>query len=278
MNFMTTIPFWKMSGAGNDFILIDNSQGAVPSENLSHFTAQVCRRRMAVGADGLILIEPSDAVDFRWQFLNADGSVPEMCGNGARCAARFAHLNGIAPVQMAFETLAGTIHAKVEDNRVRLAMTEPHDLIIEERLALASGEVTYGRINTGVPHVVAMVEDLEHTDVVAVGREIRHHAHFAPAGTNVNFVAPMADGHWAIRTYERGVEDETLACGTGVVAAALILFAGKGEASPVTLQTRSGSHLTVYFSKADDGYKDVMLEGDARIIYKGEMGVEAWEY
>lgn len=275
---MTTIPFWKMSGAGNDFILIDNRQGAVLAENLPHFVAQVCQRRMAVGADGLILIEPSETADFRWQFLNADGSVPEMCGNGARCAARFAHLNGIAPAQMSFETIAGTIHAKVEQDLVKIAMTEPHDLILEERLTLADGEITFGRINTGVPHVVTLVDDIEQTDVVTVGRQIRHHAHFAPAGTNVNFIAPLAGGRWAIRTYERGVEDETLACGTGVVAAALILFASKGEASPITLQTRSGSHLTVYFSKADDGYKDVMMEGDARIIYKGEMGVEAWEY
>lgn len=275
---MTTIPFWKMSGAGNDFILIDNRQGIVPQQDLPAFVARVCRRRLSVGADGMILIEGADQIDFKWQFFNSDGSVAEMCGNGARCAARFASLNGIAGDQMAFETIAGVISAQVRGDQVQINVTEPQDFILQEQLMLDGEQVTYGRVNTGVPHVVVQVADIERADVVPVGRQIRRHGHFAPAGTNVNFIAPLADNRWAIRTYERGVEDETLACGTGVVAAALILAAGKGLPSPIALQTRSGSTLKVHFSKTEDGYGDVCLEGDARIIYKGQLGNEAWNY
>jgi diaminopimelate epimerase len=275
---MTAMPFWKMSGAGNDFILIDNRLGIVPSENLPRFVAQVCRRRLSVGADGLILIEPSEQANFKWQFFNSDGSLAEMCGNGARCAARFAHLNGIASGQMAFETMAGVIRAQVMGDQVKINITDPQAFVPQAHLELNQGQITYGRINTGVPHVVVEVADIERAEVVAVGREIRRHAHFAPAGTNVNFVAALAENRWSIRTYERGVEDETLACGTGVVAAALVLSAGKGLVSPVVLQTRSGSMLTVYFSKTQDGYRDIFLEGDARIIYKGQLSSEAWEY
>lgn len=275
---MTSIPFMKMSGAGNDFIVIDNRGGIVSSDNLPHFVAQVCRRKLSVGADGLILIESSTSVDFQWQFFNSDGSVAEMCGNGARCAARFALLNGIASADMAFDTMAGCIRASVQGDLVKINMTDPESLVTEEHLHLSQGTLTYGRVNTGVPHVVLEVEDIENADVVPLGREIRLHERFAPAGTNVNFIAPLAGPLWAIRTYERGVEDETLACGTGVVAAALILAAQKGLPSPITLQSRSGSNLRVHFAQTEHHFREVYLEGDARVIYHGELHQGAWDY
>jgi diaminopimelate epimerase len=275
---MNEIAFYKMSGSGNDFILIDNRLPVIPTEDLSRFAAQVCRRRMSVGADGLILLETSDSADFRWRFFNSDGSTAEMCGNGARCAARFAFLLGIAGEKMRFETLAGTIGAHVQGDQVRIRMTDPCDLVLDGGLDTGQERIAYCSINTGVPHVVIEVDDLEKVDVMALGRRIRRHPCFAPAGTNVNFVARLPGAGWAVRTYERGVEDETLACGTGIAAAALILAAVKSLVPPVRLKSRSGTWLKVYFSREAEGFKDLFLEGDARIVYQGRMGPSAWEY
>lgn len=275
---MDDIPFYKMSGCGNDFIIIDNRRSVVPVGNLPGFAAKVCRRKMSVGADGLILIETSDAVDFKWRFYNADGSAAEMCGNGARCVARFALLNGIAREQMQFETLAGIIKARVTGEQAEVQMTDPVDFIPAVEIDTGRGTVAFSSINTGVPHVVMEVDGLDNVDVVDLGRRIRQHSHFAPAGTNVNFMARDADGVWAVRTYERGVEDETLACGTGVCAAALVLAYQKSLASPIVLKTRSGSMLKVHFKRKLKEFKDIFLEGDARVIYQGRLSRDAWEY
>jgi len=274
---MISIPFFKMSGSGNDFIIIDNRNRMVPEDRVNELVVGSCRRKMSVGADGLILIEDSERADFRWRFFNSDGSLPDMCGNGARCAARFAFLHDIAGRKMAFETLAGIIEAEVGDTGVRIRMTDPEALNPEFSIALDGQPLTVGSLNTGVPHVVMMVDDLDAVDVVAVGRAIRNHETFAPEGTNANFVARTADGDIFIRTYERGVEDETLACGTGNVAAALILAHKYGLISPVSLTTRSGSRLTVHFSHNGSCFADVFLEGDARVIYRGELWEEAWQ-
>lgn len=273
---MKTIPFFKMSGSGNDFIIIDNRDTLVPETQLTALIKGACRRKLSVGADGLILIEPSASVDFKWRFFNADGSVAEMCGNGARCAARFAFLHGIADRQMAFETLAGIIHADVGDETVSIRMTDPVDFKAEFDLDLDGERLRVGSVNTGVPHVVVMVADAQKTDVVSMGRGIRYHQQFAPAGTNANFVSIDSSKRISIRTYERGVEDETLACGTGNVAAALILSQTQGLTSPVRLATRSGSTLTVHFSRQADRFQNVFLEGDARVIYSAELWEEAW--
>jgi diaminopimelate epimerase len=272
------ISFYKMSGSGNDFILIDNRQSPVPWENLSDFAARVCRRRMSVGADGLILLEASDGADFKWRFFNSDGSTAEMCGNGARCAARFAYINGIAGKQMRFETLAGIIGAQVEGDQVKIRMTDPGELAMDDNLDTGHENLVYCSVNTGVPHVVIEVDDLEKAEVVSLGRRIRCHPHFAPAGTNVNFIVPLSHGDWAIRTYERGVEDETLACGTGIVAAALVVAAAKSLPSPIKFQSRSGTWLKVHFHRDGERFRDLYLEGDARIIYRGYMSPSAWQY
>lgn len=273
-----SIPFWKMSGAGNDFILIDNRAGLVPADEIRPLVPRLCAPHVSLGADGLILIEPSDRADFKWRFFNADGSEAEMCGNGARCAARFAHLNGIAPARMTFETIAGPIQARVEGGRVRVRLTDPRALALGVRLTLNGGtDISADFINTGVPHAVVFVDDPGSADVPGAGRAIRFHPEFAPAGVNANFV--RVDGRHAmrIRTYERGVEGETLACGTGSVASAVVAAARGLVDSPVTLTARSGIDLTVHFARSNGTFGEIDLEGDARIVCKGEITREAWE-
>ena len=276
MNDISKIPsFYKMTGSGNDFILIDNRDGVLDSEGVKDFVTAVCRRKFSVGADGLILIEPSEKADFRWRFFNQDGSVAEMCGNGGRCAARFAVLNQICGPELSFETDAGIVRAVVDGIRVRLEMTKPVGIVLDEALEAGGKTFSMDRINTGVPHVVIWVEDLEGVPVVAWGRPIRNHARYAPAGTNVNFATRSEQGIFLIRTYERGVEDETLACGTGSVAVALIA-AQKGLAkSPVSVKTRGGDILTIHFTTSGFEFVDVFLEGDARVIYQGRLWNEA---
>jgi len=268
------IPFYKMNGCGNDFILIDNRTTLLATDPAA-FSQSVCRRKLSVGADGLILIESSEAFDFQWQFFNADGSRAEMCGNGARCAARFARLLGMAEEKMIFLTDAGPIEAQMRGEQVRIKMTPPSDYREAVEVDLSVGRRTVSSINTGVPHVVLETDRLEAADVVPLGREIRRHTRFAPAGTNVNFVQPDAENRLQVRTYERGVEDETLACGTGCVAAALVTALEKRWSSPIPVVTRSGGILTIYFEQDGDRFQDVYLEGDARIVYTGEIQPDA---
>lgn len=276
MQIMKPIKFYKMSGSGNDFIIIDNRSRIIDDLDLPNFIRAVCRRKMAVGADGLILIEPSDKADFRWQFFNSDGSRAEMCGNGARCAARFAVANGIAKANLSFETDAGLVTGQVEGDRARVKMPDPMDLRLDYAIDLKNGPMTVSSINTGVPHVVIMRDSVAEVDVFNLGREIRNHKAFAPAGTNVNFICRQGQGQLAIRTYERGVEDETLACGTGSIAGALVTATKLDWNSPIDLTTRSGELLRIHFNKNESVFDNVYLEGDARIIYTARLGEEAW--
>jgi diaminopimelate epimerase len=270
------IPFMKMSGSGNDFILIDHRKPLLKEEQYKIFAQNVCRRRVSVGADGLILLEPSGKADFKWRFYNSDGSEGEMCGNGGRCAARFAFLKGFAGPSLTFETLAGILSAQVNGMKVKLEMTTPFGLKLDERIAVEGTELVVSRINTGVPHAVVFVDDLAGVDILQRGRAIRHHSHFAPAGTNANFVHVEGPSSLSIRTYERGVEGETLACGTGTVASALIAaFKGRVK-SPVSVRTEGGEVLAVHFEIAGDEVKKVFFEGDVHIIYEAEMWEEAY--
>ena len=233
---------------------------------------------MSVGADGLILVEGSQTADFRWRFFNSDGSRGEMCGNGARCVARFAQLTGITGPRLTFETEVGPIQATVNNGRVRIRMPEPSPLREELQIDLGTTVLPVRAVNTGVPHAVVEVADIDGVAVVEQGRAIRHHPAFAPAGTNVNFVSPREDGTLAVRTYERGVEDETLACGTGAVASALLMAAKYGRRGPTRVLTRSGGHLEVHFEARNGGFENVHLEGDARVVCVGRMEASAWEY
>ena len=271
------IPMTKMSGTGNDFIVIDHRQPVIPQDRQQDFVAKVCRRRFSVGADGVILIEDSDQADFSWRFYNSDGSVAEMCGNGARCAARFAYRNGIAPRKMTFETLAGMIQAEIigENEEVKLLMTDPFDFKLDFTLELEGREQEFSFVNTGVPHVVCFV-DLEEFPIKKWGREIRFHEMFQPAGTNVNFVRKLDDGSLQVRTYERGVEDETMACGTGAVAAALIACIKDRVASPVAIVTSGGDCLTILIDRLEEeAATGVYLQGPAHLIYSGELTAES---
>ena len=274
---MEPITFFKMSGSGNDFIIVDNREKVVNDNDLPGFIKRICRRKMSVGADGFILIEPSDKADFKWRFFNSDGSKAEMCGNGARCAARFAYVNGIAGENLSFETEAGVVSGHVKDDRAKVKMPDPVELRLDYSIELKSGPVSVCSVNTGVPHVVIMNKTIEDINVFDFGREIRLHEAFAPAGTNVNFICQQEQGHLAIRTYERGVENETLACGTGSIAAALITSCKANWQSPITLLTRSGESLSIYFKKDGSVFNDIYLEGDARIIYSAQLSEDAWK-
>jgi diaminopimelate epimerase len=280
------IPFMKLSGSGNDFILIDNRRGIVPPRRASALAAKVCRHRMSVGGDGLILIESSRHGNFRWRLFNADGSEAEFSGNGARCAARFAYLKRIAPKRMRFETLAGLIDAEMVSThraassdaveQVKVRFPDPRDLRLNLKVSLPGGERVAHFLDTGVPHCVYLVDDPDSVDIVTVGRATRHHALFQPAGTNVNFIKVLDPHRIRIRTYERGVEDETLACGTGSIASALIASLVSKVEPPVTLIPQSGLQLTVYFSSRGGGFTEVYLEGDARAVYEGRILPDAW--
>lgn len=268
---MKKIPFYKMQGTGNDFILIDNRRGILKGQNLGNLAKNVCRRHYSVGADGLIVIVSSKKADFKWRFFNADGSEAEMCGNGSRCAARFAYLKKIAKKDMSFETLAGVIHAQVKSNSVKVRLTDATGLRMNIAVPLESGLRMGHFINTGVPHLVYLSKDLEHEDVERIGRTTRYHDLFRPAGTNVNFIQIQGRHKLRIRTYERGVEGETLACGTGSVAAALIAGALGAVSSPVEVTTASGEKLRIDFERTADGFGGVHLEGEARVICEGTL-------
>lgn len=270
------VPFVKMSGTGNDFLIIDHRRRYIPIEQQPEFTRKVCRRMFSAGADGVILVENSEKADFRWQFYNSDGSVAEMCGNGARCAARYAFRNGIAGRRMRFETLAGIIEAEIcAEEEVRLRMTDPFDLEVDFKLMVGGRETNASYINTGVPHTVILLDE-DTAPVKEWGREIRFHQKFAPAGSNVNFVTRIGDNEILTRTYERGVEDETRACGTGAVAAAIIAAIKKQCHSPVVVQTSGGERLIIEFDVTGDSrIENVYLTGPARLVYKGELTAES---
>jgi diaminopimelate epimerase len=265
--------FYKMTGGGNDFILIDNREGKVDADVLRPSIPRICRHRFSVGADGLILLEHSAKAHFRWRFFNADGSEAEMCGNGGRCAARLARLLGMAPADLTFETRAGLIKAQVKGRMVQLTLLPPSDIRLGISLPIGEKEVSVDFVNTGVPHAVVSVPDLQKIDVIGLGRQIRRHEAFQPAGTNVDFIS-VSNGNVAIRTYERGVEDETLACGTGAVAAAIIAGMRGLASSPATVIPRSGEPLTISYEGAGK-ITEVSLAGEVRMIYHGWLDEEA---
>lgn len=272
---MENIEFWKMNGSGNDFILIDNRDGIITEENMPRLVAGACRRRESVGADGLIFVTNSDSFDFAWRFFNADGGEVEMCGNGSRCVARFAYLKGITGSNMTFETLAGPISAEVTGKMVKVLMPKPTDLRCDIGLALKPGWISVDYMNTGVPHVVVQVEDIRKFPVVQEGKSIRCDGMFAPDGTNANFMSVQSSDSITVRTYERGVEDETLACGTGAIASTLAANIRGMVESPVKVTTTGGEVLTVHFNKQNDSFEKVWLEGGTAIAYKGQLNEEA---
>jgi diaminopimelate epimerase len=262
--------FKKMHGSGNDFILIDNRDHKIKLSDAPKAAVNLCRRHFGIGADGLILIEESGKTAFKWHFFNADGSHADMCGNGGRCAARFAVIEGISGPELKFETGAGIIKARVKDSTVKLQLTPPKNLKLDMKITLHERPKTVHFVDTGVPHTVVFPKDLEAEPVFELGRLIRYHRAFSPDGTNVNFVKVTGPSSILIRTYERGVEDETYACGTGAVASALISSLKGFVRPPVEVTTWGGEHLKIHFQKEEaPDFLEVYLEGRAVLVYSG---------
>jgi len=266
------IKFTKSVATGNDFIIIDN-RSSVLSDDPAVIAKKLCDRFYGAGADGLLLVEKSDSADFRMRIFNSDGSEAEMCGNGSRCAALYAYIKKIAPADMKIETMAGILSAKVQGENVKVKLTDPKE--IQWNLCLMIHECPYkvNFANTGVPHVIHFVNDLEAIKVNKLGPKMRYHEEFSPHGANVDFVkiTDKKKNKIAIRTYERGVENETLACGTGAVASAIISAEAEKLLSPVTVETKSGEVLKVYFESHEGNFKNVYLEGKAALVYEGVM-------
>jgi diaminopimelate epimerase len=262
-----------MNGAGNDFVLLDNRDLSLDlsGEQIAH----LCDRHRGVGADGLLAIEPAQGDgDFRMRYYNADGGEAEMCGNGARCFARFADRVASRGGQtLSFETIAGIVGARFLGDDVEITLSEPFDLQVGTSLDVNGKRHSVHSVNTGVPHAVLVVDDIEKVDIRGEGAALRHHEHFQPAGTNVNFQLVLGADKIAIRTYERGFEDETLACGTGMVANAIIHNQLTGAEPPIRVQVRGGETLTVAWQREGDTYKNVTLTGPAEFVFEGEINV-----
>lgn len=269
---MRKVRFAKWSGAGNDFIMIDNRDGTFPAER--EVIARMCARRVSIGGDGLILIEPSEKAAVRMRYFNSDGGEVEMCGNGARCFVAFALQLGVSTTPLVFETMERVLSGSTDGDTVTVSMGEVRDTRLDFELEVSG--VTYRAhfTNTGVPHVVVFSGELDDVDVDALGRGIRYHEAFQPAGTNANFAHVRNKRTLEVRTYERGVEAETLACGTGVVAAAAIAGLVEDVQPPVDVHVRSGDVLTVGFRRQGETFADVTLSGRAVHVYDGVYRME----
>ncbi len=256
------VTFYKYQGTGNDFVMIDNREGVFDKNNIE-LVQKMCDRRFGIGADGLILIENMDDLDFNMVYFNSDGS-QSFCGNGSRCAVAFAKYLGIIESQAYFNSTDGEHEAWVNANgEVSLKM---HDVA-----AIEKGDGYY-YINTGSPHYIEEVKNVKEVDVFERGQEVRYNDRFKTEGTNVNFVKYNQE-EIDIRTYERGVEDETLSCGTGVTAAALS-WADKFKLSTGKVKVNSqGGELSVAFKRNENGFNDIWLIGPATFVFKGEFEI-----
>jgi diaminopimelate epimerase len=264
--------FTKMNGAGNDFVMVDNRAGDVHLN--AEQIARICDRHRGVGADGILLLEEStNGVDFRMRYYNRDGGEAEMCGNGARCFARFAKKVAGARDRISFETPAGIVGAQLHGKLVTLSMSDPTDLRMNVRLQIENEEAVVHYINSGVPHVVVPVSRIDVVDVRSKGERMRRHEMFAPKGANVNFLEKRDAKKIAIRTFERGVEDETLACGTGVVASALVFAAMEKVSGTIGVLVRGGNELTVGFDRRDAEFCNVTLTGPAEFVFEGTIDI-----
>lgn len=255
------VTFYKYQGTGNDFVIIDNRQ-LVFDKNDTKRIKHLCDRRFGIGADGLILLENHDTLDFKMVYFNSDGNESSMCGNGGRCIVAFANFLGLIGQQTTFLAIDGEHQAVIEDSIVRLHMQDVDHVEKYENHVF---------LNTGSPHHVEINNNLQELNIKALGSKIRYGAPYFEAGSNVNFVSKHSNDNFSVRTYERGVEDETLSCGTGVTAVALAMHAlGETTANDVTLQTPGGK-LKVSFKQSVAGYTDIWLQGPAIQVFKGEI-------
>jgi diaminopimelate epimerase len=263
--------FTKMNGAGNDFVVVDNRDGSLSLSQAA--IGRLCDRHRGVGADGVLAVEPAQTgADFRMRYFNADGGEADMCGNGARCFARFAaRLLPGQPESISFETPAGVIRATFAGGLVTVNMSDPHGLRSPAELKVAGlGTCRVHFLNTGVPHAVVFIGDVEAVDIANAGASLRWNPAFAPQGANANFVQILSPGTLLLRTFERGVEGETLACGTGVCAAAVLHHLAEGIPSPVSVRVRGGETLEVGFEAPSSGPpRNVTLKGPADFVFDG---------
>jgi diaminopimelate epimerase len=263
--------FWKMSGSGNDFVFVDTREMPAGPLTLPEVVGAICSRGTGIGADGVCFLEESDRATIRLVYLNADGSRADLCGNATLCTARLAReLGVIEGGEFAIDTDSGVLGARFPGENPEIDLQPVSDVRPDAGIPLAAGEQRIGFGLAGVPHLVILVEDVDRVDVVGRGRPLRRHSSLK-AGANVNFVQPVGDGLFRYRTYERGVEAETLACGTGAVATALLLIQWRLANGPVRIQTRSGRELRVRFS-GQSGSQKPSLTGEARIVYRGHFG------
>ena len=253
--------FYKYQGAGNDFVVIDNRDLSFPRENtkLVHF---LCYRRFGVGGDGLMLLNPSDKYDFTMVYYNADGTESTMCGNGGRCLVAFAHKLGLFDTETTFDAVDGLHYASYEKDVTNLQMIDINTVEVYDNHCF---------LNTGSPHHVQLVNNIDSYDVKGNGEKIRYGAPYFKEGTNVNFVEPLTNNKFRVRTYERGVEDETLACGTGVTAVAIAMYEQKQTTSTTIPLKVEGGELEVSFEPTENGYKNVFLKGPATFVFKGNI-------
>ncbi|OUS00678.1 diaminopimelate epimerase [Flavobacteriales bacterium 33_180_T64] len=255
------LTFYKYQGTGNDFVMIDNRQQIFDKKDTKRI-AFLCDRRFGVGADGLILLENHESFDFKMVYFNADGNESSMCGNGGRCIVAFANFLGMISNKATFEAIDGLHKATIENSLVSLQMND---------VTTIESYKTHVFLDTGSPHHVQLEDDLSTLDVKTIGREIRYNEPYNAAGCNVNFVSKKSNNNFLVRTYERGVEDETLSCGTGVTAVAIAMHClGETEKTLITLQTKGGD-LKVSFKKNDYGYNNVLLIGPATLVFKGNI-------
>lgn len=264
-----------MAGTGNDFVIVDHRRKRWENSTLVQLVQRLTHRQNGVGADGVLFLEkphPKTKADFRMRIFNPNGSEAEMCGNGIRCMADYVYQQRIAPRRMNIETMAGVLEAEVEKKGwVRVRLSPPKGWKLPIRLQKEGIVLEGGFVNTGVPHAVFFVNDLKRTDVARLGNWIRHHREFAPGGTNVNFVHCGNSHQIAVRTYERGVEGETLACGTGATAAALVAAQQGKVTPPVEVSTLGGEVLLVDFVREKNTITKVWLEGAVKTVFKGEF-------
>lgn len=272
---MKTIKFVKMVGSGNDFVIAEGLSG-----NLSKLSRRICERKTGIGADGLLVLEKTKKANIRMRVFNPDGSEAEMCGNGARCVAAYlSKVKQVKSKKLSIETKAGQILSEVNTDGAKIKMNHPRDIKLDIPLNVNYRDIKVSFIDTGVPHTCLFVEGVEGIDVVGIGRQIRFSKTFAPRGTNVNFIEQVDNGLIKVRTYERGVENETLACGTGSVASAIITFLkskspqAKEGKFIINVLTLSTDILKISFDFKDNKVSNVWLEGPVRIVYKGEYYV-----
>lgn len=267
------LSFSKFCGAGNDFILIDDRSLSFPHKN-QYLIQNLCHRQNGIGADGIILLQSSAKADFRFRIFNSDASEAEMCGNGMRCFGKFIETLGYKASCFTIETMDRLLVIEKDKENIQVQMGEAKDTCLNIELDLWGYKNRVHFTNTGVPHAVIFVNNIDDIDVKNKGHELRYHPYFAPKGTNANFVQIIDPTKIKIRTYERGVEDETLACGTGATAAALLASLVYNLKSPINVETKSNDQLTISFEKQDNQFKNIKMSGPARLIFQGEISIE----